>query len=73
MNIEYKEYIIENDGVYGMKNIKQPGRGSVNLLLRGTYTSWHEAMKAIDTFIANRGKEENGERLVETVSPGRGK
>lgn len=63
--MEYKEYIIENDGTFGMKTIKAPGRGSVNLSLRGTYTSWREAMKAVDNFIANRGKDN-----VETISPG---
>ena len=53
--MEYKNYKIVNDGVYGYKHIKPIGKGSVPVLLRGTYTTVKEAIKAIDAHEGIKG------------------
>jgi len=54
--MEYNGFLIEGDKTYGMKHVKAQGRGSVPLALRGAYTSYGQAMKAIDSVLA--AKEE---------------
>jgi hypothetical protein len=52
--IEYKGYMIEGDGTFGMKRIKPIGKGSVNMSLRDSYTTYEFAKQAIDTFEAEK-------------------
>lgn len=55
---EYKGYSIENDGTYGMKEIRPVGKGSVPMALRGSFTKTSLAQKAIDLYL-----EENPEKV----------
>lgn len=55
---EYKGYSIENDGTYGMKEIRPIGKGSVPLVLRGSFTKTTLAQKAIDKYL-----EENPDKV----------
>lgn len=48
MSLEYKGYQIVGDGTFGNYLIKQSGKGSVHLSLRGTYTSTGVAKRSID-------------------------
>lgn len=50
---EYKDFLIVGDGVYGYKEIKPVGKGSVHLSLRGKYTTLTAARKAIDFYLDN--------------------
>ncbi len=54
---EYKGYLIEGDGTFGMKVIKPIGKGSVPLALRARYTSHYFATIAIDDYLTEK---ENG-------------
>lgn len=51
---EYKGYQILSDGVYGYKEIKVVGKGSVHLSLRGKYTTEATARRAIDSHVAEK-------------------
>lgn len=55
--MEYKDYKIVADGVYGYFNIKPVGKGSVPIQLRGTYTSRVFAQKGIDAYLSEKGKK----------------
>lgn len=55
---EYKGYSIENDGTYGMKEIKSIGKGALPLVLRGNFTKTSLAQKAIDKYL-----EENPDKV----------
>lgn len=55
---EYKGYSIENDGTFGMKEIRPIGKGSVPIVLRGSFTKTSLAQKAIDKYL-----EENPEKV----------
>jgi len=55
--MEYRGYLIENDGVYGHKAIKYNGRGGLHTELRGVFTTYSIAQRAIDNVLAL--KEEN--------------
>lgn len=60
--MDYKGYKIENDGTFGMKEIKPLGRGSVPKPLRGKYTGYKEAQEAIDSYESTKVKgQKNGE------------
>jgi hypothetical protein len=64
--MEYKEYIIEGDGAFGMKVIKQTGSGAIPVLLRGHFTNEITAMKQIDLYLSHKevknGKEASAGR-----------
>lgn len=51
---EYKGYQIVNDGTFGHKQIKPIGKGSVHLTLRGTYTTFGFAQRAIDLYLSQK-------------------
>jgi hypothetical protein len=57
---EYKGYIVEGDGTFGMKIIKPVGRGTVPNELRGAFSSFSFAQRAID-LIADKKEKHNGE------------
>ena len=60
--MEYKNYAIKNDGKFNMYTIKPIGKGSVPKELRGRYTDYGSAMKAIDAYTKVKGKgQSNGE------------
>lgn len=54
--MDYNGFVIEGDKTFGMKLIKPQGRGSVPASLRGSYTSFGQAMRAIDTVLATKGE-----------------
>lgn len=62
--MEYKGYFIDNDGVYGYKEIKPIGRGSVPLNLRGQYTTVFFAQRAIDHHLFNKKGNTNAEASI---------
>lgn len=47
---EYKGFLIESDGTFSMRKIKPIGKGSVPMVLRGSYTNTAFAMQAIDAY-----------------------
>ena len=60
--MDYKGYKIQNDGSYNMYTIKPNGKGSVPKELRGRYTDYGSAQKAIDAYAKVKGKgQPNGE------------
>ncbi len=69
--MEYRGYLIENIGTFAMKEIKAVGRGSVVLSLRGNYTDFKAAMKAIDFYEDNKPTKEKQED-AKTNRTGRG-
>lgn len=60
MSEEYKGYMLQGEGSFAMVVIKPLGRGSVPKELRGLYTSYAEAKRAVD-------------RLERTVDDGKAK
>lgn len=52
--IEYRGYSIENDGTYGMKEIRPIGKGSVPIVLRGKFTKTSLAQQAIDGYLMDK-------------------
>jgi hypothetical protein len=54
---EYLGYNIVSDGVFGMKLIKNIGRGALPNELKGMYSTTREAMKAIDRVKGNKNGE----------------
>lgn len=60
MKQEYKGYIIEGDGTFGMKHIKNVGRGALPKTLKGAYTDTTNAIKAIENYLRSKGVD-NGE------------
>jgi len=55
MQVEHNGHLIVADGTYGYKEIKAVGKGSVHMSLRGKYTSFEMAKKAIDTYVNKKG------------------
>lgn len=51
---EYNGYKIVSDGTYGYKEIKNAGRGSIHLSLRGKFTTEKVARQAIDQHLASK-------------------
>lgn len=51
---EYNGFKIVGDGTYGYKEIKALGRGSINLSLRGKFTTEKVARQAIDQHLASK-------------------
>jgi hypothetical protein len=49
--MEYKGYSVEGDNTFGYHKVRAVGKGSVHLVLRGSYTTPTEAMLAIDRFL----------------------
>jgi len=58
---EYDKYTIESDGPYGLKVIKSKGSGALPNVLKGHFTSDIMAIRAIDTYNANK-EVVNGEK-----------
>lgn len=56
--MEYEGFSLEHDGTMGMVLIKAIGRGSVPKTLRGEYTSYSFAKKAVDQHLME--KKTNG-------------
>lgn len=60
--MEYKSFLIKNDGSNNLLTIKPTGRGSVPKELRGRYTDYGSAKRAIDAYVKTKGKgQEDGE------------
>jgi hypothetical protein len=59
--MEYKGFDIIGDGTFGMKVIKAVGKGSVPMLLRGSYSNDRFAQHAVDVHLSNKEKG-NGKR-----------
>lgn len=61
MDIEYRGYIIEHDGSFGMKKIKAKGSGALPKALKGSFTNSANAIRVIDLYLAEKeasnGKE----------------
>lgn len=53
-DVEYNGYRIVGDGTYGYKEIKQTGRGSIHLSLRGKFTTEKVARQAIDQHLNSK-------------------
>jgi hypothetical protein len=58
--MEYNGYFIENDNTFGMKKIKTRGSGALPNVLKGAFTTHQVAMKAIDSYLADRERVKNG-------------
>lgn len=58
--MEYKGYLVEGDGTFGMKLIKPAGRGTVPNELRGSFSSFAFAQRAIDQ-VTSKKEKNNGE------------
>lgn len=54
---EYRGYNIVGDGAFGMKLIKNIGRGALPNELKGSYSTAREAIKAIDRVKGNKDVE----------------
>lgn len=51
--MNYNGYNIESDNSFGLKYVKYPGQGGqVPEMLKGAYTTYREAQKAIDHYLA---------------------
>lgn len=55
--MEYGRYRIVKEGMHNMYVIKPLGKGAIPKQLRGRYTSWGAAQKAIDLY---EGSKDNG-------------
>ena len=55
---QHEGFNLEHDGTMGMISVKAQGRGSVPVVLRGDYTSYTQAKKAIDQYLTE--KKPNG-------------
>lgn len=51
---QYEGFNLEHDGTMGMISVKAVGRGSVPVKLRGDYTSYTQAMKAVDQHLLEK-------------------
>ena len=59
--IEYKGYVVEGDGAFGLKKIRSKGSGALPKQLHGSFTRAEFAFKQIDQYLI--GKETtNGEK-----------
>lgn len=58
--MEYKNYLIEGDGSFGLKKIKQNGSGALPIALRGHFTNDLSAIKAIDIYLIEKEVIKNG-------------
>lgn len=58
--MEYKDYVIEGDGAFGLKKIKNKGSGAIPMSLRGHFTNAVEAMKTIDLYLSEKEVVKNG-------------
>lgn len=55
--MEYGRFRIAKEGMHNMYLIKPLGKGAIPKALRGLYTSWGAAKKAIDLY---EGSNDNG-------------
>lgn len=55
--IEYKGYVIVNDGTFGYFEVKHTGKGSLPKSLSGKYTKSSIAMRDIDTYVNSKEPE----------------
>ena len=58
--MEYRGYMIVSDGVFGYREIKPKGRGSVPTELRGSWVTIRDAQRAINLLV-DRKEVANGE------------
>lgn len=55
---EYRNYVIEGDGTFGMKVIKYPGAGGgIPNCLKGSYSNEKLAKQAIDVYLTFKQEE----------------
>lgn len=56
--MEYKDYKIVGDGTFGNLHIKGEGKGALPMVLRGSFTNYVNAKRAIDSYrkAVNNGK-----------------
>lgn len=65
---EYKNYVIEGDGTFGMKVIKYPGRGGgIPNCLQGLFSNEKWAKQAIDQYLAFKQEEEDKPAPIKKV------
>ena len=60
MKEEYKGYLLQGEGTFAMVVIKPLGRGSVPKELRGLYTSYAAAKRAVDQLERNTDNGKTG-------------
>lgn len=66
--MEYRGYVIEGDGTFGMKVIKYPGRGgAIPQCLEGSFTKAQEAMYAIDQYLLIKEERDNKPEPIKKV------
>lgn len=66
--MDYKGYKIEGDGTFGYQNIKTIGSGgSLPDILKGSFTRTAFAIKAIDSYVADKEEEANKPPRVQKV------
>ena len=63
MSVEYSGYMIESDGAFGLKKIKNRGSGALPKSLMGHFTHSSMAQKAIDQYILSKEKVD-GEKVT---------
>lgn len=66
--VEYNGYKIEGDGSYGHKVIKSLSKGALPMVLRGTFTNFQFAKKAIDRVVAEKEVVNGKSTSIETSS-----
>ena len=66
--MEYRGYVIEGDGTFGMKVIKYPGRGgAIPQCLEGSFTKAQEAMYAIDQYLLIKEERDNKPEPIKKI------
>lgn len=66
--MNYKGYVIEGDGTFGMKVIKFPGRGGgLPKCLEGSFTKASDAQYAIDLYLTHKQEEEDRPAPIKKV------
>lgn len=63
--MDYNGFLLESDGSFGYIKIKPTGKGSVPKELRGLYTGYEVAKKAVDAHL-NKAKGEKSGRSKST-------
>lgn len=65
---QYRNYVIEGDGTFGMKVIKYPGAGGgIPNCLKGSYSNEKLAKQAIDVYLTFKQEEEDKPAPIKKV------
>lgn len=65
--MKYKDFQIVGDGTFGYKNIKTVGAGKLPNALKGMFTSYPNAKKAIDTYLNSLPKGKSNGTTKDTA------